>query len=132
MQNYIPQIGDIIGVNRGFYVHKGVYVPSGHFNGCDVIHNEKDGVVSPTTMANFSGGKAVYLIKAASPNNNYFQKQAIGERGFQLIGTKYDLINFNCDHAASYIQSGRAESPQLQSALFAACFIGLILAANRA
>jgi len=44
--------------------------------------------------------------------NNYERKLAI-ERALKLLGKPYNLINFNCEHFANYVQSGNVKSDQL-------------------
>ena len=78
-----------------------------------------------------SEGRKVRLRKAAP--RDYFQQQAMVERAFRLIGAKYDLFTFNCQHAATYIQTGRGESPQLQGAFATGVvLLGLTLLCKRA
>jgi hypothetical protein len=114
VQNYVPQIGDSLAVKRGVYEHICVYVGPRFLDGRDVIHNDKGDVVKFTTLAAFSKGSPIHLRKAGP--SDYFQRQAVLQRAHELVGTKYNLLNFNCEHAATYIQTGRAESPQLQGA----------------
>jgi hypothetical protein len=130
VQNFIPQIGDKIAVKRFGYTHEGIYVGQGAFHGRDVVHNDKGGGVVLTTFAEFSRGSPVYLSKRVT--ENYFQQQAIANRAFSLIGRKFDLFTFNCEHAANLAQRGRQESPQLQGVLFLLAFMSLVLIAKRA
>lgn len=47
------------------------------------------------------------------------------KRALSLLGKPYDLINYNCEHYASYVQNGKAESKQVNVAtlILAALFI---------
>ena len=50
-----------------------------------------------------------------------------------LLGWKYGLLNFNCDHLVTYAQDGIATSPQLQGvalALAVALFFGFATASS--
>ena len=70
----------------------------------------------------------MYLHKAAV--GDYWQRQQIADRALSLLGTRYHLLNFNCEHAANWAQTGRPESPQLKGAFaVGAIIIFLILMA---
>jgi hypothetical protein len=60
-------------------------------------------------------------------NGDYWQRQAALKRAKGQIGKKYDLLKFNCEHLATYIQYGKSESPQVQNWVTAAAFFGIIL-----
>jgi hypothetical protein len=125
MEKYILQPGDMIRVNRLIYNHVGIYVgrrfSDERIDG--VIHNDKFGGVVVSTLADFSCGAAVQLHKPAT--GDYFEREAIVERAFSLIGQKFDLLKFNCEHAANWAQTGKSESPQLRGAIaLAALFCG--------
>jgi hypothetical protein len=115
MQIYTPQIGDKIAVKRFGYVHVGIYVGPRTIDGREVVHNDKGNGVVFSSLADFSSGGEVFLQKRAT--DNYFEREAIANRAFSLIGKNFDLFNFNCEHAANLAQTGQRESPQLQGAL---------------
>ena len=121
MQNGILEIGDVIRIQCAGYQHVGVYVGPRGFRGECVVHNSKAGGVILSTFAEFSGGSQVFVHQKAP--GGWFDRQTIAERALSLLGTKYDLLTFNCEHAANFAQRGKAESPQI----FAATLIGLIL-----
>ena len=110
MQPSTFQPGDRIAVQRFFYKHVGIYIGNG-----SVVHNDKGGGVVRTTLAEFSAGGAVMLQKRVT--TDYFQQQAIAQRALSLIGSQFNVIHFNCEHAANWAQSGRVESEQLQGAV---------------
>jgi hypothetical protein len=123
MNNDTLQIGDMIRIDRPGYKHVGVYVGAQWPPQWDVVHNQKGGGVNLTSLAEFSDGCPVFIHQKAQ--GNHHQRQQIVQRALQLIGTKYDLLKFNCEHAANLAQSGRAESPQLRGfALLALLLIG--------
>lgn len=105
------EIGDIIAVNRLGYKHVGVYVGSRPFSDQCVIHNAKSNGVILSNLAEFSAGAEVFIHQKAT--GNYFERQAIATRALALLGQKYDLLQFNCEHAANLAQRGVAESPQI-------------------
>jgi hypothetical protein len=97
-RTYTPRIGDVIFVRRGFYRHAGVYVGSRPGDCRDVVHNDKAKGVLLSNLAIFSGGAGVGLHMPAA--GNCFQKQAAANRALSLLGRKYDLWKFNCEHEA--------------------------------
>jgi len=124
----VVQTGDLIRVQRLGYVHVGVYVgPS--WDRRDVVHNDKWGGVVLSTLAEFAGGAPIELHKSA--NCGYHERRAIAERAKALIGRKFDLLSFNCEHAASLALSGQSESPQLQAACLLLLLLGGLFLASR-
>jgi hypothetical protein len=112
------QNGDMIEVvGLPFPRHVGIYA-----SGRGVVHNHKSCCVELTSMAGFSGGRPVRVIsRVVGP---WFEQEQAVQRALSLVGQRYDLLNFNCEHAAYYAQTGVAKSPQLVG--FAAlCLIGL-------
>jgi hypothetical protein len=60
---------------------------------------------------------------------SYSQRIAAVKRALVVLGNPYDLILYNCEHYASYVQTGKAESKQVNNALLAAItllFIGIV------
>jgi len=112
MSNETLQIGDMIRIDRPGYKHVGVYVGAQWPSQWDVIHNQKGGGVKLISLAAFSDGCPVFIHQKTQ--GDHYQRQQIVQRALQLIGTKYDLLNFNCEHAANLAQNGKAESPQLK------------------
>jgi hypothetical protein len=131
VNGYIPQLGDMIRVDRPLYKHVGIYVGVRGAYGPSVIHNDKGGGVILSSLAEFSGGTPAYLHQAAT--GNYFDREEIANRAFSLLGRKFDLLTFNCEHAANWAQSAKLESPQLRGAFFlVALFFGLFLITRKA
>ena len=120
----------MIAVKRFGYTHVGIYVGPRTLDGRDVVHNDKSKGVVLATLADFSGEAAVVLHKPAT--GDYFQREATANRAFSLIGKEFDLFRFNCEHAANFIQSGQAKSPQLEGALFVIACIVIAFAARGA
>jgi Lecithin retinol acyltransferase len=127
MNNYIPQIGDVVKIDRGLYQHVGVYVGAGFGGYRDVVHNDKSQGVIFSTLAEFSSGAPVLLHRQAV--GNWWQRRVVANRAISLVGRKYNLWNFNCEHLATWSQTGNAESPQLAVACFflLAGALGLLL-----
>lgn len=116
----------MIGVNRTFYNHVGIYVGRQPFGG-EVLHNDKVGGVILSSLAEFSNGKFIYLHKKGP--DDYFAQVTVVSRALSLLGRKFDLLTFNCEHAANFAQAGETKSPQLQLAglcLFAICGLAIL------
>lgn len=47
-------------------------------------------------------------------NGNTYQRNLAVERAMSLVGRKYDLTNFNCEHFSNYVQHGDAFSNQVK------------------
>lgn len=56
---------------------------------------------------------------------NQADRIAAVKRALGVLGKPYDLILFNCEHYSSYVQTGKAESQQVNVAI--AALAGLIL-----
>lgn len=55
----------------------------------------------------------------------YQLRIAAVKRALSVLGKPYELIQYNCEHYASYVQTGKAESTQIITAI--AAIVGLIL-----
>jgi len=45
------------------------------------------------------------------------QRRNAVQRALDLVGQPYDLINFNCEHFAEYVQYGKRKSHQVENVL---------------
>lgn len=125
-------IGDIIERPGPFgKKHRGVFVGYDAYGRAWVIHNDIGGVVCWVLLEVFAAGPPVTL--ATRKARNPYEQRAIVSRAESLLGWKYDLLNFNCDHLVTYAQDGIATSPQLQGlalAFIVALFLGLAVASS--
>ncbi len=48
------------------------------------------------------------------------EREAAVKRALDQVGARYDLVNYNCEHYASYMQTGKAQSNQVKNVLLAA------------
>lgn len=54
------------------------------------------------------------------------ERIAAVKRALSLLGEPYDLISYNCEHYASYVQTGKAKSKQVNEVLDAVkTFVGV-------
>jgi len=108
--------------------HVGIYLGRDAWGQDWVIHNDKGGYVKEDFLSTFAAGFPVSLAQRAA--STWWEQQQIVARARSLLGQKFDLINFNCEHFANYAQTGVAHSPQLgfvagATALLAIIFIAL-------
>jgi len=103
--------------------HVGIYIGRDYFGRDWVIHNDKGGVVKEDVLSTFAAGFPVSLVQRVA--STWGEQQQIVARAHSLLGQKFDLLDFNCEHFANYAQTGVAHSPQLRFAIGATAFIAL-------
>ncbi len=96
--------GDIIGRRKGIVLHKGVYLGAGQ-----VLHNTPGRGEHVTSLEEFADGKRVTLVRAACDESRHRAASAAPRSD-----RRYNLFTHNCEHTASRVTLGRAESPQLR------------------
>src|ERR1700684_2586474 len=92
--------------------HRGIFVGYDEYGRAWVIHNDMGGIVCWVLFEAFAARLPVTL--ASRKARDHYEQRAIVSRAQSLLGWKYDLLNFNCDHLVTYAQDGIATSPQLQ------------------
>uniref|UniRef100_M4A634 LRAT domain-containing protein n=1 Tax=Xiphophorus maculatus TaxID=8083 RepID=M4A634_XIPMA len=125
-----PKPGDLIEIFRNVYEHWAVYVGDGY-----VVHLlGPDGNFSSFSTINLPVGKnnilKQKLLEVVSSdewhiNNNMDQEKqprpahVIVEQANKLVGTtrSYNVVDYNCEHFATELRYGAAESQQVQDAL---------------
>jgi uncharacterized protein YycO len=101
--------------------HVGIYAEGRGF-----VHNSKAGSVQLTDRNGFAGDRPIRVIwRIANTDMWADQQEEAVQRAISLMGTPYDLLNFNCEHAAYYAVTGTPKSPQLNFALAALAAWGL-------
>ena len=108
----------------GIVQHHAVYLGQ-NYSGQDLIAENVAGKFVRVVTADdfFQANPKVTRIERFT-KNNYERRVAI-ERALKLLGKPYDLINFNCEHFANYVQHGKIESFQIGRAVFG--FIAFII-----
>jgi hypothetical protein len=126
----LPMIGDKVRVvaMSGICSHYGIYIGAwGPFEYA-VVHNAKGGGVEVCGWYDFADGQTVTIVsRVAGPPMARF---AVRDRALGLVGLQYDLLAFNCEHAANFAQTGSAVSDTLQviERLGVLIFVGAVLA----
>ncbi|WP_442846260.1 lecithin retinol acyltransferase family protein [Leeuwenhoekiella sp. H156] len=62
-------------------------------------------------------------------SGSYYQRNDAVNRAYSKLGQKYNLISFNCEHFANWVQFGKIESAQITTGfviLASALFLKLI------
>ena len=73
-------------------------------------HNTSDFGVVHSDRKGFAGRRVIWIEQRARPGC----EAMVAARADSLIGREYDLLRFNCEHAANLAAHGRAESRQVQ------------------
>ena len=120
-----PQLGDKVRVLGRFDLwHYGVVVGTDRQGRVSVVHNDKELGVVVEPLEAFANGQRVQMVQRAPAGSEY----EVAARAASLVGKRYDLLNFNCEHLANFAHEGVARSPQLALGGLLAAF-GLIAAA---
>jgi len=114
------QNGDMIEVMGQFPFPRHVGIYAGVRG---VVHNHKSCCVQLTSLQAFSGGRPIRVTSRVA--GSWFEQEQVVQRALSLVGKPYNLLNFNCEHAAYYAQTGEAKSPQLGFALVF-CLLGIV------
>ena len=128
--NFLPQAGDWVRVylpRLGVWHHGIVQEVAVFWNGtfqAIVAHNAKGVGVTTSYWNDFAEGQTVYLHQRAVSEVHV---QAILERIHRNHGKPYFLFAQNCEHYASLVFTGKAESPTVKQWGALAVF-GLLLA----
>lgn len=106
------RIGDKLRVRdaRGFF-HYGVVVDPDRLGMTVVAHNSKDRGVELVPLGAFARGG--HVVVESRVDGRLAVQQTVVARALAHLGKGYDLLNFNCEHYASLVQTGRPSSPQL-------------------
>lgn len=116
------QVGDKLRI-PGFpgTLHYGIYVGSTREALRGVVHNAKGLGVVISELEEFAAGHAV-VVETRVMGGWWIQRR-VAQRALSLLGRNYDLMNFNCEHAATWAQSGEARSPQVSGYVLAALLL---------
>ena len=93
-------------------LHYGIFVGRVGSVNCGVVHNAKGRGVVLSEFDEFAMGATVAL-DSRTPGG-WWAQQRVAQRALALIGQRYDLVNFNCEHAATLAQTGQAVSRQVE------------------
>jgi len=106
--------------------HYGICVGFGSDMRPVFVHNVADGVVMATEQG-FAEGRPIAVEQRAQPG----MESTVAQRALALRGRKYDLLAFNCEHAANLAANGMAESKQVQRAVAASLSLAFVAYLNK-
>jgi hypothetical protein len=122
------RLGDKLSTNGALgRLHRGIYIGNDDCGMPLVAHNSrKHGYVLIQTAYEFSDGAPITVVSHAAPRT----ETVVVERALSLLGTRYNISTWNCEHFANFAQTGNAYSEQLSSFKFdlrvlAVSFLGL-------
>src|SRR5437016_695383 len=120
------EVGDKLRVLSALAIyHYGIYIGSwGHYREC-VVHNAKFKQVEIATLAVFSDGRQVEIAERVA--RTPWDASEIVDRALSVVGRRYDLLNFNCEHVVSYALKGQAVSPTARAAVAVTVLVGIVL-----
>lgn len=67
-----------------------------------------------------------HLTRIEPFTGNDFQRRLAVNRAVSLIGTQYDLVNFNCEHYANAVQYNKPFSNQVGNGILATLLLAVI------
>ena len=105
------KIGDVLIRTKGIFKHFGIFI--GLWNGQYIVaeNNPKSGV-KYITLNQFLSGKPLQGIEYFKGTES--ERQQIIPYINSIIGRNYDLVNYNCEHFANEVQTGKAHSKQVK------------------
>lgn len=125
-QNRLPQIGDILTVQRknAIYIHYGIYVGNNrvvHFSGPvgDDLLNPENSQIRNTSLEDFLRGDPL-RIQVIDEMRRKYSPQEVAKRALscvgqaEVVGGKYNFMLNNCEHFATWCVYGRGESHQIR------------------
>jgi Lecithin retinol acyltransferase len=93
------------------YEHHGVYVGDG------MVIDLADNVIGHVTLQEFSNGDDLWLRRY--PSKHEFDAAEVVARATRRLGCEeYDLIDWNCEHFATWCVTGTAFSKQVHDVLW--------------
>jgi len=96
--------------------HHGICLGEDHYGVFWMVENNVgEGVRAITADDFFSSVVKINGINRFTGTNA--EREALVKKALRSVGKPYDLINYNCQHFASELLTGKAESWQLKDAL---------------
>jgi hypothetical protein len=122
------QVGDRLVREKGiFSTHHGIY--AGVYNGVAwVAENQIWAGVRYVSLNTFLNNDVNNLVRVKPFMGTEIERQNIIPKLNTLIGTQYNLVNFNCEHFAELIQNGKARSKQVDNSFIIMVLLLLVLA----
>lgn len=91
----------------GFVQHHVIYIGYDHYGNRQYVENNIGKEVQ-IVSENHLFRNDYYLTRVEPFAGNNFQRKLAINRAISLIGTQYDVVNFNCEHYANAVQYNKA------------------------
>jgi hypothetical protein len=107
--------------------HHVIYLGQNH-SGVDLIAENAVGSHVHITAANEFFSVNTEITRIERFVGDKMERRIAIERALKQLGQPYDLINYNCEHFANYVQTGKPISTQVGWGIFAAIAVVIIVA----
>lgn len=111
--------------NLGLVQHHAIYIGNDDNGNRQYIENYI-GTGVQKVNENYLFRDGYHLTRVEPFTGNDFQRWLAVNRAIALIGTKYDLINFNCEHYANEVQYNKPFSKQVGNGILATIVLAVI------
>ena len=109
----------------GFVHHHAIYIGNDSYGNRQYVENYiGKGVQIVNENHLFRDGYRLTRVEPFSGND--FQRRLAVNRAVALIGTQYDLVNFNCEHYANAVQYNKPFSKQVGNGILATLVLAVI------
>lgn len=111
--------------NLGLVQHHAIYIGIDAYGNRQYLENYiGKGVQMVNENHLFRDG--YYLTRIEPFTGNHFQRGLAVNRAVALIGTRYDLVNFNCEHYANAVQYNKPFSNQVGNGVLATLLLAVV------
>lgn len=111
--------------NLGLVQHHAIYIGNDAYGNRQYIENYIGKGVQRVDE-NYLFRDGYHLTRVEPFIGNAFQRRLAVNRAVALIGTQYDLVNFNCEHYANAVQYGKQFSNQVGNGILATVLLAVI------
>lgn len=111
--------------NLGLVQHHAIYVGTDAYGNRQYIENYIGKGVQRVDE-NYLFRDGYHLTRIEPFIGNAFQRRLAVNRAVSLIGTQYDLVNFNCEHYANAVQYNKPFSNQVGNGILATLLLAVI------
>ncbi len=98
-----------------------------NYHGVDLIAENKLGCGVRLITADDFFKDVIDVTDIVLFNGSNFERKIVVQKALKKIGEPYDLINYNCEHFANEIQTGKVESFQIEKFLSSFKIAALVL-----
>lgn len=111
--------------NFGFVQHHAIYIGNDTYGNRQYVENYIGKGVQ-VVNENYLFRDGYHLTRIEPFGGNDFQRRLAVNRAVSLIGTQYDLVNFNCEHYANAVQYNKSFSRQVVNGILATLLLAVI------